>query len=382
MKLKMTRIFGNEKGMMLITTLGLVATVMTLSATMLTTSMIEIKAAERFQQRTVAFHWAEGAIDQTLVNLKSNNSYSGVPSTSGSGQVAGTYLSTVTALGNNVYKVSSTAGITGTSSVSSQYRTLEAYVNLSPSPLFKKALFANQTIAMSGNARTGAFDFSSGTFNPTSSTILNEGHIGSNRSGANTIVLSGNVKVQGDAAVGPGANLQTAIVTTGHATISGTESAAATTTVLDPVVVSGGTNLGALTIIGDSTQTLAAGTYVVSSLLISGNGRLNLTGNTTIYVTGNATIRGNGIGTASNLPSNLALKVKGTQVNLSGNAPLYGTIYAPSSQVNISGHSAVYGAVIANWINHSGNGKVIFDTGLAGSGGNFSSSQVTYWTEL
>ncbi len=373
---------NKQKGIILITTLGLIASITVLSAALLTAAVIEIKASERFEQRMVAFHWAEGAIDQTLVNLKTNSSYSGVPSTSGTGRVAGNYLSSVTSLGNNVYRISSTGTITGTAATISQTRSLQIYATLASSSPFAMSLFANQTIAMSGNAQTDAYDSRNGAYN--SATATNEGNVGSNRAGSNTITLSGNVKINGNATVGPGAVVGTAITTSGNAAITGTKSAASTLKTLDPVTVPGSaTNLGSISISGNTTQTLASGTYVVSSISISGNGQLNISGNTTIYVTGTVSIAGNGISTASNLPTNLRLNVQGTQVNLSGNGALYAAIYAPSAQVNISGNGALYGAVVSNWINDSGNGKIHYDKALGSvSGGSSSTSQVTYWTEL
>lgn len=367
----------NKKGIMLITTLCLLATITALSAAFLESSLTEVKAAEKLEQRMIAFHWAEGAIDQTIATLRTNASYSGVPSTAGTGRVNGNYATTVTSLGNNVYKIASTGAITGSYSVLSQNRSLEAYVTLASSSPFKMALFANQTIAMSGNAQTGSFDSSVGGVPKASG-----GSIGSNRAGANTISLSGNVKINGDATVGPGATVSTAIVTSGNAKVTGTKSAAAETTVLDPITTpTGTTKLGAISISGNGSQTLAAGTYEVSSITITGNGKLNISGNTTLYVTGNVNIAGNGIATAGSLPTNLRLNVKGSLVNLTGNATLYGAIYAPSAQLNISGNGGLYGGAVANWINNSGNGKVYFDKALQG-GGTGTTTDVTYWAEL
>ncbi|MBI1977281.1 MAG: hypothetical protein HYS55_00850 [Candidatus Omnitrophica bacterium] len=385
---KMVRL-GNKKGILLVATLGFIASVTVLSAAFLTASMVQIRAAENFEHRVVAFHWTEGAIDQTIVALKSNPSYSGVPSTTENScdangyhcRVTGNYSTTVTSLGNSAYRILANGSINGTSLVLPQSRSIETYVSLASQSPFSMALFANQTIAMSGNAQTDAYDSSVGTYNV--GTATSEGHIGSNRSGGNTIALSGNVQIKGDATVGPGADINTAIVTSGNATITGTESVASSTTTLDPVTVPGSaTNLGSISVSGNNTQTLTGGTYVVSSISVTGNGRLNVTGNATIYVTGNVNIAGNGVGTASNLPTNLTLKVQGSQINLSGNGAFYGGIYAPSTQVNISGNGALYGAVVANWINDSGNGNVHYDKALNQAGGGSSNNQMTYWAEL
>lgn len=381
---KKTRKFKarNTKGMMLISSLCLVATVATLSAAMITTSLVEVKAAEKFEQRMIAFHWAEGAVDKTLATLRTNPLYSGVPSTSASGRVGGAYLSSVTSLGNGVYKISATGAVSGTTTVTSQYRTVEAYVNLLTQSPLDVALFAHQTINMSGNGSIDAYDSRNGTYS--SQTPTKEGHVGSNWNRGHAVVLSGNGKLKGNVTVGPSSDLRIATVVSGNGGITGTVSAASTTTVLSAVTVSG-TNLGSISIAGNDVQTLAPGTYSLSSLKITGNGKIKLSGPTTIYVSGDVTITGNGaIITASNLPSNLTLNVKGTRpVSFSGNGAFYGKIYAPTSAINLSGNGHIYGSIVANTIAHSGNGCIHYDKALSTGGGSTSSSNnLTYWTEL
>ena len=374
----------NNKGVLLVTTLSLIATVATLSVAYLTANLVQIRAAENFEHRTVAFHWAEGAIDQTLAALRSNPSYTGVPSTSKSnGRVSGSYSTTVTSPSANVYQIVATGSINGTSMVLPQSRGISVYANLAPQSPFKAGLISNQTISMSGNAQTDAYDSSLGSYG--SQTPTNEGHVLTNRSGGNSITLSGNVRIRGDATVGPGANVSQAIVTSGNAAITGTKSAASATTTLAPVTVpANATSLGAISISGNASQTLTSGTYAVPSISISGNGKLNITGSATVYVTGNISISGNGIGTAQNLPTNLKIYVQGARtISLTGNANFYGAIYAPNSSLSISGNGAVYGALVANTLADSGNGSIHFDKALQGtSGGGPSNSQVTYWTEL
>lgn len=376
----------NNRGMMLITTLGLAATVITLSAAILTASVVEIKAAEKFEHRTIAFHWAEGAIDQTLVQLRTNAAYVGIPATAAMANVSGTYLSAVTPMGNGVYRINSTASITGTPSVLAQSRSLQAYATIaaSSSP-FNSAVFAKDNIAMSGNVNTESYDSRNGAYSAARAT--HQGHIGSNNTGAATIALSGNVKIKGNVTVGPGADLNVAIRTPGNVTISGTQSAASAPTVLDPVVVpANAVNLGVLNVNSLTPRTLSGGTYVVSTLNVSGLGKLRVTGETTIYVTTGVIITGGGTVSDNNvvsLPTNLRLYVQGIQVNMSGNAKFYGAIYAPNAQVNMSGNSKIYGSVVGRWVNCSGNNDIYFDEALKTAGGSSnSSSDVTYWTEM
>lgn len=366
---------------MLITTLGLAATMVALSAAILTASVIEIKAAERFEQRTVAFHWAEGAIDQTLVNLRTNPLYSGLSAVSATnGKVSGNYSTTVTALGNNVYRINANGAISGSTAVLAQSRSVETYASVSSSG-FSGVLFANQVLAIRGNAQTDSYDSRNGAYS--SSTVRSGGHIGSNRTERFAITIAGNVRVKGNAVVGPSADPSQVILMTGNASISGTQTAAASATELAPVVIPGdAVDLGSISVM--TNQTLAGGTYRVSSLTVSGNGRLNFSGDTTLYVSGAVTVYGNASLTANNLPTNLKLKVVGGhQVNFTGNTSFYGSVYAPLSMVALTGNNNLFGSVMSDSIAVNGNARVHYDEALAGTGGGSNSSNdVTYWAEL
>jgi len=373
-----------NKGIALIASLGLIATMTTYGIALLTLSTSEMRATESFENRMVAFHWADGAIDQTIVMLKGNSAYAGVPSTNiTTGHTSGSYITAVTATGTaNVYNIQSTGTVGANGSYGFQQRNITAIVDLTPQSQFASALFANSNVTMSGNAQTDAYDSRNGAYN--AATATSDGNIGTNGTSNSIISLSGNAKIKGNATVGPGANIGSAITTTGNALVTGVKQAASAVTSLAPVTVPGGlTSSGALSISGNNVVTLPAGTYLYSSISISGNGQLNCTGKVTIYATGNVSVSGNGIGTASNLPTNFFLNVTSSAatVSLSGNGNFYGAINAPQSALNISGNGQVFGATIGSTVTDTGNGNIHYDKALSAAGSQNSSKRLKAWSE-
>ncbi|MBI4372852.1 MAG: hypothetical protein HY585_03910 [Candidatus Omnitrophica bacterium] len=354
-----------------------------LSAGLMARGAAELQAAKRFEDRMIAFHLAEGAIDEGIVTVKTNRSSFNFESDARNDQyISGNYGADVTQSQNNsnVYQIEATGTVNSMGGTTD--RSITAVIELASTSPYKHAVFANSTIAMSGNAQTDSYNSSEGPYDANSAGT--NGDIGSNWTSGNAITLSGNVWVKGDAVVGPGADLSTSIVTSGNARIDGTRSAASEPKVLDPVTVpSSLINAGNLHISGNDTVTLPAGTFAYTSITITGNGKLILSGTTKIYMTGNLSVSGNGIGTAQNLPTNLEIQVQGNRtVSLSGNGNFYGAIYAPTSTINISGNGQLFGAVIGNTIADSGNGNIHFDEALESGGSSNSDTQLRSWSEL
>ncbi len=371
-----------EKGFLLIVVLSFIATITILSAAVLAYCRVEIASSRDFENRMAAFHWAEGALDQTISALRVDHSYSQLPATAVSNdRASGIYYSAVASAGNNVYLIEAT-GEVNSNDVAAQQRTVQAYIDLSPPSMFNMALFSRDAITMSGNASINAYDSSEGPYHSTTAT--DEGHIGTNAAGSGAITLSGNVRIKGNATVGPEA-VHDAIRTSGNADITGTRSSAARATVIPPVVIPGhAVASGALNVSGNTVQTLAGGTYRFTSLSITGNGKVVFTGSAEVYVTGNVSISGNGFGTASNLPPNLKIYVEGSRtVSLTGNGAFYGAIVAPDSSVQISGNGKLLGAVVGNSITVSGNGDIHYDKALAGAGSSpTTGDQLMSWLEI
>ena len=376
----------NEKGIALIATLGLISTLSILSISLMTVSLVELQSAERYENRLVTFHQADGAIDQSIVALRTNRAYAGVPSTNFAvGRTSGTYSTTVTQsqTNANVFTIAS-AGNVGVNAQAYGYqaRNITAVVEMASQSGGGFGIFSNGTIQMSGNATTDAYDSRLGAYSQSNKT--NEGHIGTNTTRAGFVMLSGNARVNGDLAIGPGGNPLTATQISGNAAITGTKYAATAATPMTAVSIPNTlTNLGALSVSANNTVTLGAGTYYYNSISVTGNGRLNVTGAATIYVNGNISIAGNGVGTAANLPPNLTINVAGSRsVSVSGNGDFYGKIYAPQSSISVTGNGNIFGAVLGNSFSDSGNGMIHYDKALGGGSSQSTNNELKAWAEI
>lgn len=222
--------------------------------------------------------------------------------------------------------------------------------------LFTDALFGRDFVTMHGNAYTDSYDSSLGPYG--GSNVFQTGHVRSD----NDITLSGNATVRGDAIPGP----DHVVSTSGNAKVTGVIEPATSPKQLPLVLVPGNAvDLGAISLQGNATRTLIAGTYRASSLSISGNGQLIIDarlGPVNLYVSGSASIGGNGISNQSNVPSDFNLVQSGTaDVTFSGNAAFSGTVYAPNSVLSLTGNGTMFGAFIGAGLRLSGNGAIHFD---------------------
>jgi hypothetical protein len=115
---------------------------------------------------------------------------------------------------------------------------------------------------------------------------------------------------------------------------------------------------------GNETYNLPAGTYYWNDLKITGSASLVVNGPTTIYLTGELDLAGNGIANLTRIPGDLKLLVTGQNVDVSGNGNFYGVVYAPDSDVKISGNGDLFGAVTGRSIEINGNAKIHYDQAL------------------
>ncbi|MBI4115099.1 MAG: hypothetical protein HY447_00830 [Candidatus Omnitrophica bacterium] len=375
-----------ERGMFLLTSYLVLTVISTFALTLFLKSVSATRSAERAINRIIAFHLAESGVDQAIVTLRSNPSYTGQGYTSVA--YAGgfdTQAAKPDQSDPDLYRITGTGYAPDNSNTSYAYqmRQVVAYIDSANQSPFDFGIFSNTSIQMSGNAGTDSYDSRNGPYN--AGTAGTNGDVGTNTTRAGFVMLSGNVRIKGDAIVGPGGNPASVITMSGNSVIEGTRAAASTAKVLTPVSIpSGVTNLGSLTVNGNNTVTSAGGTYWYSSINISGNGRVNFTGPTTIYVSGNVSISGNGFGTSQNLPPNLQIHVQGLRtVSVSGNGNFYGGIYAPNSGISVTGNGEIYGGLVGNTFADSGNGKVHYDEALGSAGsGSTGSSRVIAWTEV
>lgn len=243
-----------------------------------------------------------------------------------------------------------------TATVGPTQRQVGAVFTRNQVPLFPGALFGSQSVRLNGNATIDSYDASSGPYGGTN--VRSGGHVASN----GNITLTGNSTIRGDAIAGPGD-------TVSGGTVTGTRgSAAAERSLPLPSVPGNAVQVGQIRLTGNNSMTLTTGTYVATSLSISGNARLIANtggGPITIYVTGEISISGNGVLNTGTAPRNLNLvQVGGAAVSFSGNASFYGTVYAPQSALTLGGNGVLNGAFDGDSIHQHGNGTIHYDQSL------------------
>lgn len=376
----------SEKGILLISSYLILSLVGTFSVFLFLKHSSVYWTSIRNQNRIVAFHLAEAAVDQAIVRLKSDLSYAGQGYTRFGGGGYDLLVETPDPVANPRTRRITAAGFTpnhATDSYGYVRRQVTAYVNFSPTTSGGYAVFSNTSIQMSGNARLDSYDSRLGSYD--SQTAHSNGHLGTNTTGAGMVMMSGNVKVHGNVTVGPGGIPSQVIRTSGNVSITGSRTAAAERTILEPVQIpSGCTHLGSVSLGGNDRLTLGGGTYCYSSINLTGNGRITFTGAARVYVTGNISIAGNGFITSNHTPSNFKLMVQGARnVSFTGNGHVWGVVHAPQAGVSISGNGQIYGSIAGHTIQQSGNGRVHYDEALNQNGSSSSSSQgeVLAWTE-
>lgn len=386
---------GSEKGSVLVVSLSMVAVMGILSISLMAYAMMEVRGVEEYERRMVAFHLAESAVDVTMVQIKSDGSYSGLATTSNS---YGDYSSTVCSStstsscpdpssppASTYYRVVGTGAASNTNSTGvAQSESVVAVIQRSQvMSEFDFGIFADGGITMNG----GYTDSYNSTDGPYSAAAANEnGDVGTNSTGAGAISLIGSGTINGDAFVGEGGDPLVDITTTGSSSVVGDSQPMGEAIVLtSPSVPDSTSSSGQLKATGTTVRTVAGGTYWYTSIQTTGGGQVSFTGPTVLYVTGNVQIAGNGFTSSGDTPADLTIYVVGSgSVSVSGNGAFYGTIYAPDSSVSVGGGAQIYGAVIADTVTLNGNsGAAIHYDEALGSGGGSSSATTNLisWTD-
>ncbi len=362
----------NRRGIVLITAFLAIALILILSGIFFMSSLTEQRASQRQLAVTTAFYLAEGGIDDAIAKLRTDNNYPGsAPAVIQLG-TQGEFETKVTQPGPvnqpDSRRIESW-GYTPSKDQTAygyQVKKLEAYVTVTPNPLFMMAIFTEDEIEMNGSGLLDSYDSSKGVYDPANAG--SDADIGSNNKSKEepVIQIKGNFTVNGDAGVGPNVPYQDAIKVWPQSDITGTQSNFSQEISLPPVTVpenildSGDLNIG-----GGSSEVLSGGDYWFSSVKITGNGQLQFSGPATIYVTGDIDIAGNSITTSNNLPANLVFKVAGAHdVKLTGDMDFYGGIYAPESEINLNGNGKVFGAFTAKEVDLNGNVNFHYDEAM------------------
>lgn len=382
----------NEKGFMLITAFLFAAVLSTAALGLATRQVAYLQAAERNKNRMVAFNMAEAAMDTAINQLATNPNYAGTTAFTSlsTGNIQGGYsvvvcppactgLTTPTDPNTRLIAATGQSPSNITTTTAYEARALNAYVTVQPKNSFLYAIFSKNSISLTGNAITDSYDSSVAAYNP--GTATSNGDVVTDSTSAGAVSLSGDATVKGNAAVGPNGNANTVITTSGNAVITGTKSAQSSAQ--NPQAMTTAINSeGTLSVSGNTTYSLAAGTHRFSSISVSGNAKINALGAVIIYVDGTISISGNGFATQANKPTNLLIYVTGSSnVSISGNGNFYGAIHAPNSSISNTGNGSIYGAMVGKNYTQTGNGAIHYDKALQNSGSSNAPVHLQTWIE-
>ncbi len=373
----------SEKGYILMTTFLLISSLSVLSLALFSRGANFMQSSDRNSKRIAAFNMAEAGFDDMFYKVRNSVvttfPYTGTYTSMNTGSVRGGYQVTVTDMGYGVRKVVATGYSPAQSSTTEpvERRTITGYMQIPSGTSFDYAAFGSEEVTINGNANIDSYNSSNGSYGGTN--IGTSGTTGTNSTSAGKLYLEGNSQIKGNLVVGVGGNTNTVISVAGSATYTGSRSSLTTTKSM-AVISSSMTSSGALNLNGNTTYTLAAGTYRFSSVKINGNARLVATGAVTMYVDGEITLNGNGVTTSSNRPSNMVIYgTTSAKVTLNGNNSFYGGIYSPLSEFEVNGNATVYGSVIGRDLEINGNARIHYDTTLAGNSS--SSNALLSWNE-
>lgn len=375
-----------SKGFILVSTYLVVMVVAAFSFAFFARANAFLQASERAQNKIIAFNMAEAAVDFALSQLASDQNYAGTDGyvSMDANSFSGGFSVAVTEADNNpnVRLVRAIGYSPDNNPASRAYQTsaITVYGQYQSGGLFDYAVFAENNITMTGNATVDSYNSNDGPYG--NGNQDSDGDIATNSTGNSTVSLSGNVSVDGDAIVGPSGDPSSVISLGPNSTITGTQTPAAEETSYD-VISTDIESEGPLSVTGNTTQYLLPGTHRFDSIQISGNGTLLPTGQVTIYVDGEINISGNGIATASDLPTNCIIyATTSSDIKIAGNGNLFAGIYAPLASVKNVGNGTIYGAIVAREYKQTGNGSIHYDEALKEvANPNDNSVSVTAWGE-
>lgn len=381
-------------------------------------SLTEQRTTQRFQRLSWAFQAAEAGLDRAITEVKTNSNWTGIGYTA---TLQGGFDVTVTPLDSTkrLVTVSGYYPSNSTSAYGYQRRQVEAVISVSSSDF--DSVFVATTIDLDSNSRVDSYDSRLGLYGGTN--IGTSGDLGSNSTGASTIHLDSNAYLGGDAMIGPGGNVNTAITLDRNATMTGTRQTLTSTKTLASKTYPGSGGTSALTLASNQSQRLSGGTYNYTHVDIDSGATVTFTGSATLYVdkyfkldsnsqfktdadcpTCTLTIYVNGntyegapaeafdidsgsLLSANAKPTQLTVIVTGTgssarSVQLDSNNGFYGAIHAPLSHVDLDSNVNAYGAILARSLQLDSGSKIHYDVALASSGGTSGSVQLLSWREL
>jgi hypothetical protein len=234
-------------------------------------------------------------------------------------------------------------------------------------------LSGNAKVDSDGGAPNVAFVVSNGSIAMSGNSSIH----GDLRSTQGSVSLTGNAVVTGNAFAGTTIGKASSIRGLASPNSPVTALTAPSVAACSPYSSSAGlggsfsydTATGNLSVSGNKTVTLAAGTYCFGSITLSGNARLVVNGPVSISLTGQFSATGGSVVNQTNNAANLQISSSfagNDGVVVSGNATAYLTVYAPAAQVVLSGNSQIEGLVLGKSVTVSGNASIHQDASASG----------------
>jgi len=247
-------------------------------------------------------------------------------------------------------------------------------------PGFIDAAFGKISVKFSGNGHTDSYDSAIGP------AITNaDGNVGTNSTSLCAITISGNTTINGNTAVGAGGTTASALCASGSASAQSSSVMPANLSLPSVTIPTVGTNqgnasfahganalapnqtYGVVSVSANATLALSAGTYVFSSLSLTGQGTITVTsGPVIVYITSSLSLAGGGVANSTLVASNLMFFAGPlvSTIAMTGGSSASFALYAPDTDVSISGNGDIYGAVVGRTVTDTGNGAIHYDLEL------------------
>lgn len=384
----------SKRGSALVVSLCMISMMGTLSLALLQVTLGESQYVERFGNGLMAFHLAEGAVDEAIVSLRGNQGIRSVPQALTD---TGAYQATVTPLGQDTYSIDATGTFGGNRNAFGYVeRRITAVVEIRKESPFQYAVFSDGELKLTGNAIVDSFDSRKGFFMDLPEQG-EKGDVATNSTASDAIEIDGaNVKVYGSAWLSDTGNVKK----NEKSLLSGGAKPLGQPVSLAPASVpEGQPNDGLFKYAGDSGvhweygrvdkfgndnifrindmkfyggepwNAPPAQKYWFDEMKVTGNNHVVMSAvPVTVYVTGDVKIDSGQLNPAGLAwggqprSTDLVIYVVGNgKVEITGNSWVVGCIYAPESEVKISGHGRVLGAVVGKDVQITGNGRVDYD---------------------
>lgn len=361
---RFTRSVANERGLIIIFSMGVILVLTIIGSAFLVRSVHEEHTSELSAFWHRALSLAEASIDAAMMKQHVGDF---------------TDLSTVTMAGGTYWADITPTGapwqylVNGHGMHQTIQRNIEAVTQLTPTSVFQFALFGNSSVTVSGDVVTDSYNSLQGSYDP--NTAGQNGDVGTNTTAVGGVSIDGGILINGQIAVGPDVpNPDTVVdVSGGSAIITGNPPIVSQAVALPmpTVIIPAGLSCTNLTVNGNQTVVLSAagGPYCFDTLSVSGGGTLTADGPVKVYVTTFFHATGNSaVGVPSN-PSYLTMLMTSTsqatiESSMSGTTEFYGGMYAPNAHVDVGGNAHVFGSVIAQEVEVSGDAQVHYDEAL------------------